>query len=74
MCGGLGFLAVAPEFVDGKDQVITAIYGTFLLIGGYVFGESNVSDVNAAINVAKSRGLEILKKPFFRHIKLDGGD
>ena len=74
MCGGLGILTVAPEFVDGNDQAITVIYGTFLLIGGYVFGENNVADAHAAINVAKSRGLEILKNPFFRQIKLNSGN
>jgi len=74
MCSGLVFLTLAPELVNTKDQLPTTVAGTFFLLSGYALGEAYVADARAVINVAKSRGLEILKKPFFRHIDLDSGN
>lgn len=74
MSAGLGFLTVAPEFIEDKGQIVTTIYGVFFLLSGYVFGEASIADARASINEAKNRGFEILKKPFFRHIKLNGGN
>jgi len=74
MCAGLGFLTIAPEFVESREQIATSVSGAFFLCAGYCFGEAYVADARETINVAKSRGLEILKKPFFRHVRLNGGD